>query len=122
VQLVHIIFNRYEPRSIPTIAALTVVLPSALSLLLFDHGSLVQAWMLTFSIFTGSLLGSVAIYRLSPFHPLARYPGPILGKVSGFWMVWITSRGKRYLYIQSLHNKYGDVVRIGESMLCIHIP
>lgn len=37
-------------------------------------------------------------------------------------MAWIVSRGKRHVYIQSLHEKYGDYVRIGPNEVSINDP
>ena len=41
----------------------------------------------TFFTYFATLLGSIAAYRISPFHPLARYPGPFIAKLSKLWMV-----------------------------------
>lgn len=52
-------------------------------------------------------------YRLSPFHPLAHYPGPLLCKVSKGWMAYFACRYKKsHIYVNELHQRYGDVVRI----------
>ncbi|KAI0628543.1 high nitrogen upregulated cytochrome P450 monooxygenase 2 [Trametes polyzona] len=69
------------------------------------------------TVFLSTLLLSVAIYRLSPFHPLARYPGPLGARLTKFWMACIGYTGRQHLYIQSLHEKYGDVVRTGPNEL-----
>lgn len=57
---------------------------------------------------------SIIVYRLSPFHPLARYPGPTLGKISAFWIGGIGLGGKEHIYHQKLHDQYGDIVRTGK--------
>ena len=41
----------------------------------------------TLFTYFATLLGSIAAYRISPFHPLARYPGPFIAKLSKLWMV-----------------------------------
>lgn len=41
----------------------------------------------TFAIFHTTLISSIVLYRLSPFHPLAKYPGPVLAKISKLWFV-----------------------------------
>lgn len=110
------IFKRWEPWNIPTLATLTIVLPGILSALLVPHLGVVQAIAATFGTFFVSLYTSIALYRLSPFHPLAKYPGPTLGKLSALYMAWLVGGGKRHLYLQSLHRKYGDVVRIGAPL------
>ena len=53
------------------------------------------------------------MYRLSPFHPLAKYPGPALTKMSKFWVAYLCAQGDQHRYYKSLHNRYGDVVRVG---------
>lgn len=115
------IFKRWEPWNVPTITALIVLLPASLSMLLVRRYGVLLACAMTSATFFTTLLSSVALYRLSPFHPLARYPGPTLSKLSALWMAWKVHNGKRYLYIQSLHNAYGDVVRIGKSNHWVHI-
>lgn len=64
-------------------------------------------------VFWTTLGLSIVLYRLSPFHPLARYPGPIEAKISKIWTTWIVNQGRQHLYIEQLHLQYGDVVRIG---------
>ncbi|KAJ7805620.1 cytochrome P450 [Mycena olivaceomarginata] len=44
---------------------------------------------------------SIAVYRLSPFHPLAQYPGPAIGKVTKLWSVWKAAQGYKYLTTRS---------------------
>ncbi|EJF60792.1 cytochrome P450 [Dichomitus squalens LYAD-421 SS1] len=58
-------------------------------------------------------------YRLSPLHPLARYPGPLLCKVSALWLAYKSTSGTQHRYVKSLHDRYGDVVRIGPNNLSI---
>ena len=93
-------------------------------------GSLVR----TYVIFYTTLVLSVIFYRLSPFHPLARYPGPLRAKISKLWFVSIREgvhrwprliihqskarlgwQGKQHVHYRNLHKKYGDVVRVGMS-------
>lgn len=76
---------------------------------------------LTTSIATGAallvvyLLGSV-LYSLQ-FHPLAKYPGPTLPAITRipWWKACIT--GDQVTWIQSLHAKYGPVVRFAPNDL-----
>ncbi|RPD60598.1 high nitrogen upregulated cytochrome P450 monooxygenase 2 [Lentinus tigrinus ALCF2SS1-7] len=66
-----------------------------------------------------TLLSSIVVYRLSPWHPLARYPGPwshaVTALVAGFWM----ATGNRNVHVRSLHERYGDVVRTAPNELSI---
>lgn len=56
----------------------------------------------------------VRLHRSLPlFHPLARYPGPILCKISMFWLAKVAWGGKEHIYHQELHERYGDIIRIG---------
>lgn len=45
-------------------------------------------------------------YRLF-FHPLARYPGPISYKLSGWPLLWQAYRGDRHIWHLKDHEKYG---------------
>jgi len=61
-------------------------------------------------------------YRLSPLHPLAKFPGPDVNKISSLPIVWSTGGGKRYLKIKEWHDKYGVFVRISPNMISINSP
>jgi hypothetical protein len=37
-----------------------------------------------------TLVTFVILYRLSPFHPLAKYSGPLLARVTSFYQVFYT--------------------------------
>ncbi|KAF8205675.1 cytochrome P450, partial [Mycena galopus ATCC 62051] len=67
----------------------------------------------------GSLGLSITAYRLSPFHPLAQYPGPAIGKVTKLWGVWKAAYGHKYLYFKELHDKYGPYVRTGPNEMSV---
>ena len=108
------IFKRWEPQRVPSHIALLLVVPGILSTLLLDHVPTVMAVVSTFLGFYATILTSMVSYRLSPWHPLAKYPGPILCKLSKFWIAHIARQGKQHLYMQNLHETYGDVVRIGK--------
>ena len=61
------------------------------------------------------------MYRLSPFHPLAKYRGPTIAKTSKLWAAYVCSRGGLHRYLKSLHERYGDVVRVGRYQLNLHV-
>ena len=88
LQLVHRFFQKYEPQSPSICAFLLLILPAVVSGV-FGRGASSILWPLlrTYAIFHTSLISSVVLYRLSPFHPLAKYPGPILAKISKLWFV-----------------------------------
>lgn len=118
-QIVHAVYKRYEiqPSSyLPTISLL--VLPPVLTAILFHQNlpSLLISFLFSSATFYGALLTSIVAYRLSPVHPLYGYPGPLAARVSKLWMMRITSKGKMYEYVKSLHDQYGMYVRIGASV------
>ncbi|KAI0699707.1 cytochrome P450 [Cytidiella melzeri] len=115
----HAIFKKWEPMYIPTVLGLLLGFPAALVSILQYRLDTPQSVPRSFLLFWSTLLLSIVLYRLSPIHPLARYPGPIQAKVSKLWMAWVASSGKQHLYIQRLHDVYGDVVRIGPNELSI---
>ncbi|KAJ7183184.1 cytochrome P450 [Mycena filopes] len=114
----HIIFNRLEPQSVPAFASLLVLPPLFLSIVLFDpvHGFLATAGI-TFLAYLATLTSSVVLYRLSPLHPLAAYPGPLMCKVTKLWLAGIAMGGKQHIYYRDLQKKYGDIVRVGPNEL-----
>ncbi len=60
-------------------------------------------------------LASVTVgYRLSPWHPLANYPGPVLWRISSVYLTYISFMGRRHLILDKLHAKYGPFLRIGK--------
>ncbi|KAH8835133.1 cytochrome P450 [Flagelloscypha sp. PMI_526] len=73
-------------------------------------------------VYLTSLSLSIVLYRISPWHPLASYPGPLLGKITKWYMAYLIASGKRYLVLQRLHTKYGPFMRIGPNELSINSP
>ena len=111
-------YNRNEPSSLVSCAASVVILCLPSTVLLLSHvESFFIAFSLAFVTFLVILFGSISFYRLSPFHPLAKYPGPTRCKLTKIWMAWIGFRGRAHIYYKNLHDKYGPIVRIGESLL-----
>lgn len=64
---------------------------------------------------------SLAIYRLY-FHPLSRYPGPILGRITQWYDVYHAYRGDKHINFLHLHACYGPVVRFSPNSLAINHP
>ncbi|EIM85229.1 cytochrome P450, partial [Stereum hirsutum FP-91666 SS1] len=62
------------------------------------------------------------LYRLSPLHPLASYPGPRIWWISNLKLVHVSLTGRRHLVIDELHAKYGPYVRIGPNSVSINSP
>ncbi|KAL5514428.1 hypothetical protein ACEPAG_2516 [Sanghuangporus baumii] len=116
----HFIYKKYEvqPSSYSSTFLLLGLTPCLCSSFLIHHfSSLVTAYVLGFSTFYISLLASIACYRLSPWHPLAKYPGPVLAKLTKFWVVYRFYKGDYLPNIIAAHKKYGDVVRMGPNEL-----
>ena len=115
--MAHQIFRCYETYSIPAHLALLFGPPILASTLLPAPYTALYALFLYHLTYLGVLSASVILYRPSPWHPLARYPGPLGAKLSKWWMACISLSGYEHLYIYRLHEKYGDVVRFGETAL-----
>ena len=47
-----------------------------------------------------------SVYRLW-FHPLAKYPGPFLARISNIHQTWHAYTGERHLNLYQQHEKYG---------------
>lgn len=60
------------------------------------------------------LVVTALAYRLSPLHPLYKYPGPRVAKCTSLYMTHVVWSGNRYKVYLELHRRYGDFVRIGE--------
>ncbi|KAF8515285.1 cytochrome P450 [Gautieria morchelliformis] len=73
-------------------------------------------------IYAFSALLCTIAYRLSPFHPLARYPGPRLWWISSLRLAYVSFHGRRHFILHALHAKYGPFVRIGPNALSINSP
>ncbi|KAL2048040.1 hypothetical protein ABVK25_011077 [Lepraria finkii] len=71
-------------------------------------------WMVLLCVTSYCL--AVAIYRLT-IHPLAKYPGPLLGRITDWYSVYQAASGDRHLNFLRLHEKYGPLVRFGPNRL-----
>lgn len=61
------------------------------------------------------ILGLV-IYRIY-LHPLAKYPGPLLAKITDLYQTYHALKGDRHLEFCRIHEKYGPIVRFGPNSL-----
>lgn len=119
LQVIHAVYKRFEIRPhryFPTI--LLLGLPPLATSSMYQQ-TFTAVWfssIVSFVAFYTFLLLSIAIYRLSPWHPLSEYPGPFVARVSKFWMASVVSKGKANEYLKHLHDKYGPYVRIGKSL------
>lgn len=53
---------------------------------------------------------------------LNRYPGPLLATFTDAWRFCSVARGKCQLSLRALHDRYGDVVRLGPNCLSFSSP
>ena len=56
------------------------------------------------------------------FHPLAKYPGPLLARASRLWYLISLVKGDLSNDIAVAHSRYGDVMRIAPDELCFLDP
>ncbi|KAF9058884.1 hypothetical protein BDP27DRAFT_1239864 [Rhodocollybia butyracea] len=114
-QATHLWFKTHEPASFAPIYLAVLGIPALPTFILSHHvASPVYAVLIAYPSFYALVLLSITLYRLSPFHPLARYPGPTIAKVSKLWTVWMSLDGKLPQYYKKLHEQYGSIVRVGE--------
>ncbi len=114
LQVAHQIFRRYETYKIAIHTALLFGPPTLIiAFVSVSRWSLLHAVLVLYPTYLATLATSVVIYRLSPLHPLARYPSPIGCTISKLYLATICVPGYQHKYIKVLHDRYGDVVRIG---------
>ena len=112
------IFRHFEPGSIPSLATLLIVIPALLSgpiRVSYNVRSPYAGLPLAFAAYWSSLVFFTLAYRLSSFHPLAKYPGPLLARTSKWWGAYLSGTGDQHRSIKRLHDRYGDIVRIGPN-------
>ena len=117
VQIVHLVYKKYEtqPSNYFSTFLLLVGIPGLSSSFLVAHyQTLFVAYPVGFLAFYTALSFSITAYRLGPWHPLYRYPGPKLARISKWWSIYMLKTGKYYILTREMHAKYGDWVRVGE--------
>ncbi|KAL3952158.1 cytochrome P450-like protein [Purpureocillium lilacinum] len=74
-------------------------------------------------VYLGLLVGGGVVYALGIvvyrifFHPLAKYPGPLLAKVTDAYQLYHAYKGDRHLEFWRMHQRYGKIVRFGPNSL-----
>lgn len=116
-QFNHLIFHYREPKS-PIIPTFVLLIEPAALLLGSSTVSTVSIWTIAavYLTFFITLVLSIIFYRLSPFHPLAEYPGPRLSKITKLYGMWISWTGHQHVVNKALHDKYGPFVRTGNTI------
>ncbi|KAI1858902.1 uncharacterized protein JN550_012361 [Neoarthrinium moseri] len=61
-------------------------------------------------------IGCQAVYNIW-FHPLAKFPGPLLARSSLLWRVFHSMSGRFHLAIQKQHKRHGSVIRVSPNEL-----
>lgn len=120
-QVAHLFYNRYEPRAMIIHLSALVVFPVLLILFLPGFGGNIYG-VYSYFIYISAVSSSTIFYRLSPLHPLSRYPGPVLARISKLWMLNVVRSGRRHVVLKQLHDRYGPHVRIGKSKVVIRLP
>lgn len=120
--LAHFYWQHFEPDPI-SYGQFALVLGGA-SVYFFHHflGSVVLAALYTaevFAVLNTVVLLSMVVYRLSPWHPLAKYPGPASAKVSKLYWWYQAKIGQTGYTQAALHKEYGDFVRIGPNWVSV---
>ena len=116
----HYAFNKYEPKTPQPVLLTVFTVPSLWSIFFLSHFiSPPSSVLFSFVTYFFVLTLSIASYRLSPFHPLASFPGTTISKLTKWWGVWETYEGRHYLRVHELHKKYGPIVRVGPNELSI---
>lgn len=67
-----------------------------------------------------SALFTTVAYRLGPWHPLAKYPGPRWWWITSLKLAQVSYMGKRHFILDDLHKKYGPYMRIGPDTVSIN--
>ncbi|KAI0667902.1 cytochrome P450 [Trametes maxima] len=75
-----------------------------------------------YAVYFSSLIAVTLTYRLSPWHPLTSYPGPLLCKLTGLWLAYVSFTGKRHHYLDRWHARYGPFVRVGPNIVTVNSP
>ncbi|KAF9016932.1 cytochrome P450, partial [Hymenopellis radicata] len=78
--------------------------------------------LLLFGFFNGGLWTALVAYRISPFHPLSKFPGPSGARITSWWItkVVLASNFTWFRSVQAMHDTWGDFVRTGPRELSIN--
>ncbi|KAJ3537482.1 hypothetical protein NMY22_g5572 [Coprinellus aureogranulatus] len=109
---VHLYCRKHEPEDYWKLFVVLVSLPLVPASLLLTHfPSILTSLAIAFSVFFSALLCSITIYRVSPLHPLAKYPGPLMWRITKFSAAWYGGQGTYHIKLKQLHNYYGPIER-----------
>ncbi|KAJ7080336.1 high nitrogen upregulated cytochrome P450 monooxygenase 2 [Mycena belliarum] len=114
----HAYFHRFEPKSAGGPIFFLTVQP-LLPFLAFGEPLSFYRVCFAYLSFFFALSSSIILYRISPWHPLAHIPGPMVNKVTMLWSVFLAAGGKQYRVNKMLHDKHGPFVRTGPNEVSI---
>ena len=115
-QAAQFVFRRCSTYSVVAHVSLLILPPLLIALYSNLHRFALTS-LVTPPAYVAALTTFTALYRLSPAHPLACYPGPTAAKISKLYHAFLSIGGRQHEYIKALHERHGDVVRIGTSRL-----
>ena len=82
----------------------------------FNRYSHLTALVLLLCCACALYLISHVVYRIF-FHPLSKYPGPLLAKVTDLYSTYHAWKGDRHLEFWRCHEQYGPIIRFGPNSL-----
>lgn len=86
------------------------------------HGALGTTTQIATSFIFG-IYTTCLLYRISPIHPLHKFPGPSSARISDLWLCFQATPGKQaHLILLDAHERYGKIVRVGSNNLSIVHP
>jgi hypothetical protein len=75
------------------------------------------------AVFGASIAALVGfIFYQLYLHPLSKYPGPVLGRITRLYDLYHAYVGDKHVLLYHLHRKYGTVVRFTPNTLSINDP
>lgn len=92
---------------IPSVIALAFKGTGLVLLISFGLGSTYLLWRCVYNLY---------------FHPLAKYPGPFLCKISPIYAILGLHRGRWPFDVKKLHDEYGPIVRLMPTELSFTDP
>lgn len=134
----HLHGTRYLQLFLLTYATTVFVLARTASPTSFDFHALLPAARSATALaasFLAGLYTSLLTYRLTPLHPLHRFPGPVLARATSLWLpfnVWhkftpshsstTHTIPQAFKTLSALHATHGPYVRVGTAELSIADP
>ncbi|TCD67925.1 hypothetical protein EIP91_011789 [Steccherinum ochraceum] len=113
-----LVYKNFEPENLLAHLILLIILPGVIVQQSSPQfSSWTSAALAIYISFWATLFVLIVAYRISLFHPLAKFPGPLMCKITKWTLALEYGKGQARDYFIQLHEKYGDVVRIGPNEL-----